>query len=175
MKSMPTHDSAEALRIVALRIADAPNMMKLGAECAKFTLPGSLVLLSGELGTGKTTFARGFIRQLGWQERIKSPSFSLLESYELEQLSLHHLDLYRIQSSAELEYLGLREYINSRDILLVEWPEKAQGFFPPAQWTVSLQYEQEQRCVSLLAGPDIVKRWPDWQQAFAEWCLHQIE
>lgn len=171
---MPTPDEAEELRRMDLRVADADSMMKFGAECARLTPPGSLVLLNGELGTGKTTFARGFIRHLGWQQRIKSPSFSLLESYALEQFSLYHLDLYRIQGPEELEYLGLREYINTRDILLVEWPEKAQGFFHPAQWTVSLQYEQQQRRVSLLAGPSIVKRWPNWRQAFAEWCLHQI-
>jgi len=87
-------------------------------------LAGSVILLRGELGAGKTTFCRGFIQECGVTDRIKSPTYTLLEQYTTSHARLCHLDLYRIADSEELEYLGFRELLEAEACLLVEWPER---------------------------------------------------
>ena len=89
-----------------------------------------IVLLSGELGAGKSTFARGVLRALGAQGPIKSPSYTLLETYELPGVHAVHLDLYRLIDPDELEHLGLADYHRPGFLWLVEWPERGGG--PPA-------------------------------------------
>lgn len=82
-----------------------------------------IVTLSGDLGAGKSTFARGALRALGVKGAIKSPSYTLLETYALEAVTVVHLDLYRLKDPAELEYLGLADYHRNGHLWLVEWPE----------------------------------------------------
>lgn len=93
-----------------------------------------IVELSGDLGTGKSTFARGALRALGASGPIKSPSYTLLETYELppvdSPLTAVHLDLYRLNDPEELEHLGLSDYHRPGYLWLVEWPEKAAGRLP---------------------------------------------
>lgn len=89
-----------------------------------------VVELSGDLGTGKSTFARGVLRALGATGPIKSPSYTLLETYELPQVSAVHLDLYRLNDPEELEHLGLADYHRPGFLWLVEWPEKGAGRLP---------------------------------------------
>ena len=91
-----------------------------------------VVTLSGELGAGKSTFARGVLRALGEQGPIKSPSYTLLESYDLPGITVIHLDLYRLRDPDELENLGLPDYHRPGFLWLVEWPERAAGRLPPA-------------------------------------------
>jgi tRNA threonylcarbamoyladenosine biosynthesis protein TsaE len=91
-----------------------------------------VVELSGELGTGKSTFARGVLRALGVTGPIKSPSYTLLESYELPEVTAVHLDLYRLNDPDELENLGLTDYYRPGFLWLVEWPERAAGRLPRA-------------------------------------------
>jgi tRNA threonylcarbamoyladenosine biosynthesis protein TsaE len=90
------------------------------------------VSLSGELGAGKSTFARGVLRALGAQGAIKSPSYTLIEMYELPGVNAVHLDLYRLMDPSELEHLGLADYHEPGFLWLVEWPERAQGRMPSA-------------------------------------------
>ena len=94
--------------------------------------PGApfVVELSGDLGTGKSTFARGALRALGATGPIKSPSYTLLETYELPQLTAVHLDLYRLNDPEELEHLGLADYHRPGFLWLIEWPEKGAGRLP---------------------------------------------
>ena len=94
--------------------------------------PGAplVVELSGDLGTGKSTFARGVLRALGVTGPIKSPSYTLLETYELPRLSAIHLDLYRLNDPDELEHLGLADYHRPGFLWLIEWPERAAGRLP---------------------------------------------
>ena len=92
--------------------------------------PCQVVFLSGELGAGKSTFARGVLRALGAQGPIKSPSYTLLESYALPDVNAVHLDLYRLIDPAELEYLGLADYHRPGFLWLIEWPERGAGRLP---------------------------------------------
>jgi tRNA threonylcarbamoyladenosine biosynthesis protein TsaE len=89
-----------------------------------------VVYLSGELGAGKSTFARGALRALGARGPIKSPSYTLLETYELPAVNAVHLDLYRLVDPAELEHLGLADYHRPGFLWLVEWPERGVGRLP---------------------------------------------
>ncbi|WP_419419310.1 tRNA (adenosine(37)-N6)-threonylcarbamoyltransferase complex ATPase subunit type 1 TsaE [Legionella sp. D16C41] len=80
---------------------------------------------SGDIGAGKTTFIRAMLRELGIQSAIKSPTFSLVESYECKGLQIHHFDLYRIVEEAELDYIGFNEYFGENTVCCIEWPERA--------------------------------------------------
>jgi tRNA threonylcarbamoyladenosine biosynthesis protein TsaE len=96
-----------------------------------------IVELAGDLGTGKSTFARGALRALGVSGPIKSPSYTLLESYELPAVTAVHLDLYRLNDPDELENLGLADYHRPGYLWLIEWPERAAGRLPRSD----LRYE----------------------------------
>ncbi|AHE68210.1 tRNA (adenosine(37)-N6)-threonylcarbamoyltransferase complex ATPase subunit type 1 TsaE [Legionella oakridgensis] len=92
------------------------------AACLRAPL---ILTFSGEIGAGKTTLIRALLRALGIYSAIKSPTFSLIESYQMSDLHIHHFDLYRIQDEAELDYLGFRDYFSDNTICLIEWPERA--------------------------------------------------
>jgi len=94
--------------------------------------PCKVVFLRGELGAGKSTFARGVLRALGVQGPIKSPSYTLVETYELPAITAVHLDLYRLLDPEELEHLGLADYHRPGFLWLVEWPERGAGRLPDA-------------------------------------------
>lgn len=91
-----------------------------------------VIFLIGDLGAGKTTFARAFIQALGYSGYVKSPSYGLLESYRVVGNTILHLDLYRIEDPEELEYLALRDLYDNQAILLVEWPDKGANLLPQA-------------------------------------------
>ena len=118
---------------------------QLGARLADLTKPGSVLYLRGDLGTGKTTLVRGFLRGLGYLGAVKSPSYTLLEPYELSKRLVLHCDLYRLADAGELEFLGLRDYFDDRTVLLVEWPERAEALLPPADLEISLAYSNAGR------------------------------
>jgi len=111
-------EETEALGARLLGAAPAPGM------------PCRVVSLSGELGAGKSTFARGVLRALGARGSIKSPSYTLLETYELPAVNAVHLDLYRLLDPAELEHLGLADYHRPGFLWLIEWPERGAGRLP---------------------------------------------
>lgn len=117
---------------------DESAVKRLAAELAA-ALPGSAVIyLHGELGAGKTTFVRQLLRALGVTGRVKSPSYGLVEPYEVHGLRIAHLDLYRLSEPEELEYLAIRDLVSSVDLLLVEWPEQGSGYLPTADLDVHL-------------------------------------
>jgi tRNA threonylcarbamoyladenosine biosynthesis protein TsaE len=137
-----------------LHLADAPATEQLGAALAACLPQAGLVSLAGPLGAGKTTLTRGVLRALGHAGRVRSPSYSLLERYELGARCVLHLDVYRIGDPAELEYLGLREQMDARTLLLVEWAERAGSALPLALLHIALDYDGSGRSVSLAAsGP----------------------
>lgn len=111
----------------------------LGGELAARLGGGGVVYLSGDLGVGKTTLVRGLLRALGFAGRVKSPSYGLIESYRVDGLDIHHLDLYRLGHGEEIHYLGLEDLLGEHSLLLIEWPERGEGWLPAADWRVSIE------------------------------------
>ena len=113
-------------------LPEEPHTLAFGVELARHLQPGMVVYLSGELGAGKTTLARGILRGLGHAGRVKSPSYALVEPYKLSRLYLYHFDFYRFASPQELGEAGFKEHFNPDSVCLVEWPENAVGLLPAA-------------------------------------------
>jgi len=109
-------------------------------------LPLPLVIwLQGDLGAGKTTFARSLIHALGYKGRVKSPTYGLLEHYQLASVQVLHLDLYRINDPAELEFLGLADLMDDRTVLLIEWPDKGGQWLPEPDFIFEFVYASQGR------------------------------
>lgn len=109
---------------------DEPAVGRLAAAFAGQAVPPLVIYLRGDLGAGKTTFARAYIHALGFEGYVKSPSYGLLETYPLAGQTVLHLDLYRIEDPEELEYLALRDLFGAASVLLVEWPDRGGGHLP---------------------------------------------
>ncbi|MGY6554703.1 MAG: tRNA (adenosine(37)-N6)-threonylcarbamoyltransferase complex ATPase subunit type 1 TsaE [Wenzhouxiangella sp.] len=120
-------------------LATEQDMLAFGAPLAKRLAAGGVVYLSGDLGVGKTTLVRGLLRALGHEGAVKSPSYGLVESYELGNLAVHHLDLYRLGDPDEIEYLGIPDLIDDNSLLLVEWAEKGAGYLPAPSMTIRIE------------------------------------
>ena len=141
-------------RIATRRPVGEPAMLALGAELADDLRGGQLITLSGDLGAGKTTLVRGMLRGLGFEGRVKSPSYGLVERYDLPGLIVHHLDLYRLGDPGELDFLGLEDLLADDSVLLVEWPERAAGRLPAAHRRIEIEHEDQARTLRIIdAGP----------------------
>ena len=113
--------------------------MAAGSLVGRALSAGAVVFLTGELGAGKTTFTRGALRALGHVGSVKSPTYTLCEPYDLANAGqLCHLDLYRLSNPEELEFLGIRDYVASGAVLLIEWPSKGEGWLPTPDLQVAL-------------------------------------
>ncbi|RFF26483.1 tRNA (adenosine(37)-N6)-threonylcarbamoyltransferase complex ATPase subunit type 1 TsaE [Wenzhouxiangella sp. 15181] len=112
--------------------------MALGGALAGQFADGGIVYLSGDLGVGKTTLVRGLLRALGYEGRVKSPSYGLIESYVIDGRDIHHLDLYRLGHGEEIAYLGLEDLLTEGSLLLVEWPERGEGWLPGPDWHIHI-------------------------------------
>lgn len=123
---------------LTLELPAEEDTLSLGSALSRGIEPGALLFLQGDLGCGKTTLVRGLMRGLGFEGRVKSPTFALVEAYELSRLSLYHFDLYRFEDAQELRDSGLLENFESDAVCIVEWPEKASGSLPVADLTVQL-------------------------------------
>ena len=102
----------------------------MGQRLAATLAPGLRIYLRGDLGAGKTTLARALLRALGFQGRVKSPSYALVELYTVSSLNLYHFDFFRFRNQKEWSDAGFREYFSSDGVCLVEWPEKARDVLP---------------------------------------------
>jgi len=125
---------------VALGNLDETRLVDLAQSLAHAIGTGGIIHLRGDLGAGKTTFARALLRALGVGERVKSPTYSLIESYEAGDLAVHHLDLYRIADPGELEWLGLPDLTRGAHLIVIEWPERAGAALPAADLVINLAH-----------------------------------
>ena len=123
----------------------------LGWALAAGARNGLVLHLRGELGSGKTTLVRGLLRALGYQGRVKSPSYTLVEPYGLSRLNLYHFDFYRFNDRSEWLSSGFREYFNPESLCIVEWPERAGVSIAPPDLEVKLRYQGGGRAATLEA------------------------
>ena len=135
----PNHSLPEAQR-VSLHLADEAGTVALGAALAPVLHAGLVVWLEGDLGAGKTTLARALLRALGHQGPVKSPTYTLVELYNVSSLYLYHFDFYRFNDPEEFDDAGLGEYFRDDSLCLVEWPAKAAGFVPPADLALVFRF-----------------------------------
>jgi tRNA threonylcarbamoyladenosine biosynthesis protein TsaE len=138
--------------VPTLTLPDENATLALGAALAARLEPGLLIALRGELGAGKTTLVRGLLRALGYAGRVKSPTYTLVEVYELSRLSLYHFDFYRFHDPSEWIDAGFRDMFSGQGICLVEWPERARGQLPPADVDIALEVTEPGRTATLTAS-----------------------
>ena len=124
--------------------------MELGARLVGELAGGQVITLSGDLGAGKTTLVRGMLRGLGFEGRVKSPSYGLVESYEVAGLEIHHLDLYRLGEPEELDFVGIEDLIGENSVLLIEWPERGKGRLPEPSACIRIEHRGTGRRVLLV-------------------------
>ncbi len=132
-----------------IELADEHATVAIGAALAKLLPKKGVIFLHGPLGAGKTTLVRGLLRAMGHQGSTKSPTYTIVEPYQLAQQTVYHFDLYRMADPEELEYLGFRDYLAEQSLCLIEWPEKGEGFLPKADMELSLSYQGEARRINL--------------------------
>ena len=182
----------------SVQIINEDAMLELGAKLAYLSYRGLIIYLDGDLGAGKTTLVRGFLRAMGHQGAVKSPTFTIVEPYLLDYdklfnynvlddnlklntykekqqdlkcsglkepvlkeaalkepgLKIYHFDLYRLEDPEELEYIGIRDYLDGQAIALIEWPEKGYGILPEADLVIKINHQKQQRQVELIPQSD---------------------
>lgn len=132
--------------------ANEDDMLALGASLSRIITAGSVVHLIGELGAGKTTLVRGFLQGLGFSGAVKSPTFTIVEPYDLIQLKIYHFDLYRLDSPQELEMLGIREMLSRDSIVFFEWPQKGGNFLVKADFLININIVESARQIFLFTN-----------------------
>ena len=116
------------------------QMYEFAKEYAETLKPGDVIYLHGDLGAGKTTFVKGILKSFDYRGNVKSPTYTLVESYSIDDKQLHHFDLYRLADPEELEWIGIRDYFDNKSICFIEWPSKGEGFLPLDVKNIYIEY-----------------------------------
>ena len=142
-----------------LKLPDEAATLSIGAAMGR-CLPSRLVLyLQGQLGAGKTTLVRGLVQSLGYAGKVKSPTYGLVERYQVADVLIHHLDLYRLGHPEELEFIGIRDIVEESGLIAIEWPERGLGMLPRADVSCELTLCSAGRELRLTAGSDSGRLW----------------
>jgi tRNA threonylcarbamoyladenosine biosynthesis protein TsaE len=119
-------------------LTDETALAAAASALASVIKPGAIVFLEGQLGAGKTTFVRHFLRALGFTGSVKSPTYTIVETYTVHNQSIHHFDWYRLSDPSALEDLGVRDYVDGKAICFIEWPSQVPGLITKPDWILSL-------------------------------------
>ncbi len=133
-------------------------MRQLGADLITACDSGGIIAVRGNLGSGKTTLVRGALESLGVSSGVRSPTYTLIEYYEFDQLCIAHLDLYRLADGEELEYLGYRDYLNSTTVCFIEWPERAEDYLTGIGLEIGIDYDVDGRRLEFKSSDDWGRR-----------------
>ena len=139
---------------MSLTIPDEAAMEQLGAQLAAACVAPAVIYLHGDLGAGKTTLVRGYLKSLGYPGPVRSPTYTLVEPYDTAAGRVYHLDLYRLADPEELEFLGIRDIQAEQGIMLVEWPEQGNGCLPAADLVLSIAHRADGRDVEFEANTE---------------------
>lgn len=134
-----------------LSLVDEAASIELGRRLGRQFAAGGVLFLEGTLGAGKTTLTRGLLQYFGHQGAVKSPTYTLVEPYELEAIRLFHFDLYRLGDPEELEFMGIRDYFCPTHLCVLEWPVKGEGFLPKPDVRIALAVTPPGRTAKLSA------------------------